>query len=190
MIAPGRSGRIRYSGASATPVRWSNGRWHGNASPTAQSIITGASDSDSDPQQWLAVTPPRVPRTQTLNDVIGSDAPVMIDWAVGLAFPCQRPFDHRTGVAEAPEYRILPDRPGAIMTSLWQDRYGGGPLGWIEMTRASRTIPSYLRDDWDRDWGGVEQYSPLDPDAKTAEIDTTGIQRSGMWNPAPIITAY
>ncbi len=58
------------------------------------------------------------------------------------------------------------------------------------MTRASRTIPSYLRDDWDRDWGGVEQYSPVDPDAKTAEIDTTRIQRSGMWNPAPIITAY
>ncbi|TQC43828.1 arabinosyltransferase [Rhodococcus sp. WS4] len=149
-----------------------------------------ASDSDSDPQQWLAVTPPRVPRTQTLNDVIGSEAPVMIDWAVGLAFPCQRPFDHRAGVAEVPEYRILPDRPGAIMTSLWQDRYGGGPLGWIEMTQASRTIPSYLKDDWDRDWGGVEQYSPLDAGATAAEIDTTQTQRSGLWNPAPIITAY
>ena len=51
-------------------------------------------------------------------------------------------------------------------------------------------MPTYLQDDWDRDWGAVEQYTPLDPDAKAAEIDTTRIQRSGMWNPAPIITAY
>ncbi|MFC9766468.1 arabinosyltransferase domain-containing protein [Rhodococcus jostii] len=192
----GPDGTVAVAGR-VTPIdigpapSWRNLRVPLDSLPDDTNVIRlVASDSDSDPQQWLAVTPPRVPRTQTLNDVIGSDAPVMIDWAVGLAFPCQRPFDHRTGVAEAPEYRILPDRPGAIMTSLWQDRYGGGPLGWIEMTRASRTIPSYLRDDWDRDWGGVEQYSPLDPGAKTAEIDTTRIQRSGMWNPAPIITAY
>ncbi|GAF42735.1 putative arabinosyltransferase [Rhodococcus wratislaviensis NBRC 100605] len=188
--AVGVSGRVTPIDIGPAPS-WRNLRVPLDSLPDDTDVIRlVASDSDSDPQQWLAVTPPRVPRTQTLNDVIGSDAPVMIDWAVGLAFPCQRPFDHRAGVAEAPEYRILPDRPGAIMTSLWQDRYGGGPLGWIEMTRASRTIPSYLRDDWDRDWGGVEQYSPLDPGAKTAEIDTTRIQRSGLWNPAPIITAY
>jgi len=42
----------------------------------------------------------------------------MIDWEVALQFPCQQPFNHRLGVAQIPEYRILPDRPGAVMTSL------------------------------------------------------------------------
>ena len=94
----------------------------------ANSIRLVVSDYDSKPDQWVAVTPPRVPKTQKLNDVVGSQAPVMLDWAVGLAFPCQRPFDHRVGIAEVPEYRILPDHSGALVTSAWQDHYGGGPL--------------------------------------------------------------
>ena len=58
----------------------------------ANSIRLVVSDYDSKPDQWVAVTPPRVPKTQKLNDVVGSQAPVMLDWAVGLAFPCQRPL--------------------------------------------------------------------------------------------------
>ncbi len=54
---------------------------------------------------------------------------MLLDWSVGLAFPCQRPFAHRDGVAEIPEYRILPDRVGAQATNAWQDAIGGGPLG-------------------------------------------------------------
>jgi arabinosyltransferase C len=114
----------------------------------------------------------------------------MADWLVGLQFPCQRPFDHRNGVAQLPQYRILPDRPAAIMTTRWQDRNGGGPLGWIELTTSARAIPSYLKNDWDRDWGGVEQYTPLDQSATVATVETSTVQRSGMWTPGPIITAY
>ncbi len=121
----------------------------------ANSIRLVVSDYDSKPDQWVAVTPPpRVPKTQKLNDVVGSQAPVMLDWAVGLAFPCQRPFDHRVGIAEVPpEYRILPDHSGALVTSAWQDHYGGGPLGWIDLLLTAQTIPSYLDNDWARDWG-------------------------------------
>ena len=40
------------------------------------------------------------------------DTPVLADWIVALAFPCQRPFDHHNGVAEVPKFRVLPDRGG------------------------------------------------------------------------------
>lgn len=152
----------------------------------ANSIRLVVSDYDSKPDQWVAVTPPpRVPKTQKLNDVVGSQAPVMLDWAVGLAFPCQRPFDHRVGIAEVPpEYRILPDHSGALVTSAWQDHYGGGPLGgWIDLLLTAQTIPSYLDNDWARDWGSIEKYTPIDPSAVPAQVDETTVQRSGTWNP-------
>ncbi|MFD4369891.1 arabinosyltransferase domain-containing protein [Rhodococcus sp. NPDC058521] len=149
-----------------------------------------ASDTDRSPEQWLAFTPPRVPVTERLDDVVGSDSPVLLDWAVGLQFPCQRPFNHRNGIAEVPEYRILPDRAGAVSTNLWEDHSGGGPLGWIEMLLNSRTIPSYLENDWDRDWGEIEQYSPKDPGAVPADPTTGTAVRSGTWNPGQIATGF
>ncbi|MFD4366173.1 arabinosyltransferase domain-containing protein [Rhodococcus sp. NPDC058521] len=156
----------------------------------ADTVRLVVEDKGTGPNDWVALTPPRVPQTQTLDDLVGSDAPTMIDWAVALQFPCQRPFDHRNGVAEIPAYRILPDRPGAIMTTLWQGRSGGGPLGWIDMSTSGRTIPTYLNHDWDRDWGALEQYEPRDPNTVPAQIETTRKTRSGLWSPPPIITAW
>ncbi|WP_031940846.1 arabinosyltransferase C-terminal domain-containing protein, partial [Prescottella defluvii] len=119
----------------------------------ANAVRLVASDTGLAPDQWLAVTPPRVPHMQTLQSVVGSTAPVLIDWSVGLAFPCQRPFAHHDGVAEVPEYRILPDRVGAQATNAWQDAIGGGPLGWTHLVVNAETIPTYLDQDWRRDWG-------------------------------------
>ncbi|NLE81954.1 MAG: arabinosyltransferase, partial [Rhodococcus sp.] len=152
----------------------------------ADSVRLIAADNNLDPAQWLAVTPPRVPKTETLQSVVGSQAPVLLDWAVGLAFPCQRPFDHRYGVAEVPEYRVLPDRGGAEATNAWQDRFGGGPLGWTNQLLQARTLATYLSDDWDRDWGSLEQYTPLDPAATPAQLGTEEVTRSGTWTPGPI----
>ncbi|WP_369293650.1 arabinosyltransferase C-terminal domain-containing protein, partial [Klebsiella pneumoniae] len=59
----------------------------------ADTVRLVASDTDISADQWLAVTPPRVPTMRTLQDVVGSTDPVLMDWAVGLAFPCQRPVD-------------------------------------------------------------------------------------------------
>lgn len=146
------------------------------------------SDTDRASDQWLAITPPRVPRTQTLNEVVGRESPVLLDWEVGFNFPCQHPFDHRLGVAEVPQYRVLPDRSGAVITNAWQDHFGGGPLGWIDVLASARTIPSYLKDDWDRDWGSIERYVPYDESAVPARITATEVQRSGLWTPGPIKT--
>ncbi|NLG54933.1 MAG: arabinosyltransferase [Rhodococcus sp.] len=167
---------------------WRNLRVPLDALGDADSVRLLVADYDANPDQWLAVTPPRVPSMQTLQEVVGSQAPVLLDWAVGLAFPCQRPFDHRYGVAEVPEYRILPDRVGAESTNAWQDRYGGGPLGWTSQLLLADTYATYLDGDWYRDWGSLERYVPIDPSAVTAEIDVEQVRRSGTWNPGPIMT--
>lgn len=156
----------------------------------ADTVRVVAADRDRDPKQWLAFTPPRMPQTQDLNTVVGSTDPVLLDWAVGLQFPCQRPFDHRVGIAEVPKYRILPDRIGAHDTNLWQNHDGGGPLGWTGLLLYARTLPTYLHQDWDRDWGQLQQFLPIDPDAVPARPRTTQEDRSGTWTPGPINVAW
>ncbi|MBU3060228.1 arabinosyltransferase domain-containing protein [Nocardia sp. NEAU-G5] len=139
--------------------------------------------------QWLAFTPPRVPKLQTLNTFIGSTQPVLEDWAVGLQFPCQQPFLHRDGVATMPNYRILPDRPLAVSsTDTWQAEEFGGTLGFTQMLASSTTIPTYLKDNWARDWGSLERYDRYYPNAKPAEITTGTATRSGLWSPGPMRT--
>ncbi|MDH6680677.1 arabinosyltransferase C [Rhodococcus sp. LBL1] len=152
----------------------------------ADAVRLVASDEDRDPDQWLAVTPPRVPQTRTLNDVVGSNTPVLADWAVGLQFPCQQPFTHHEGVAEVPQYRVLPDRVGAVSTNLWEDHFGGGPLGWTDQLLSARTIPSYLNHDWRRDWGAIEEFTPRNDSAVPAEVSIVTERRSGLWNPGPM----
>ncbi|WP_249644306.1 arabinosyltransferase domain-containing protein [Nocardia sputi] len=145
-----------------------------------------AVDNDITPKQWLAVTPPRLPKLATLNSVVGSRDPVLLDWHVGLAFPCQRPFDHKDGVGEIPQWRILPDRVGSDASNAWQDDIGGGPLGWTGLLLKSQTVPTYLDRDWARDWGSLERFTLYDPDAEPATIDVTVETRDGLSNDDPI----
>jgi arabinosyltransferase C len=145
-----------------------------------------ATDDDLNPEHWIAVTPPRIPALRTLQDVVGSTDPVLLDWLVGLAFPCQRPFGHKNGVTEVPKWRILPDRFGAEANSPVMDNLGGGPLGITELLVRATTVPSYLSDDWFRDWGALQQLTPYYPDAQPARIDLGSATRSGLWSPAPL----
>ncbi len=202
VITPGQDVRLEFgttSGEDVTPLAsvapidigpspsWRNLRVPSDAIPAeADAVRLVVTDGDLSPDQWVAVTPPRMPRMETLQEVVGSDAPVLIDWSVGLAFPCQRPFAHRNGVAEVPEYRILPDRVGADATNGWQDDIGGGPLGWIPLLLDADTVPTYLNHDWDRDWGSLERYRPIDSEASPAEITTGVVTRSGLWSPGRI----
>ncbi|ATL64998.1 arabinosyltransferase domain-containing protein [Nocardia terpenica] len=134
--------------------------------------------------QWLAFTPPRVPKMQTLDGYLGHEQPVLEDWAVGLQFPCQQPFLHRYGVATMPNFRIKPDRGLAVSsTDTWQAEEFGGPLGFANMLAGATTVPTYLKDNWARDWGSLERYDRYYPDAKPARIDTGTATRSGFWSP-------
>ncbi|WP_410170974.1 arabinosyltransferase domain-containing protein [Corynebacterium pygosceleis] len=167
---------------------WRNLRVPLDRIPTEANVVRiVATDTSLDPDQWLAVTPPRVPTLVSLNDTVGSEDPALLDWSVSLQFPCQRPFDHWAGVAETPLWRISPDHGGKVTLSPWQDYNGGGVMGVAEAINKATELPSYLKDDWHRDWGSLESYelrtnsrgeAPVD-----AVIDYRTQQRSGFWNP-------
>jgi len=170
-----------------SPPAWRNLRLPMSAIPaSATQIRLTATDDDLAPQHWIALTPPRIPKMRTLQDVVGSSDPVMLDWLVGLAFPCQRPFGHNDGVEQVPQWRILPDRFGAEANSPVMDNIGGGPLGILELLLRSSTVATYLNDDWYRDWGALQRLALYYPDAKPARLDLGSATRSGLWSPVPM----
>ncbi|AKK29888.1 arabinosyltransferase domain-containing protein [Mycobacterium sp. EPa45] len=185
--AEGKSGgSVLFGDVGAAPA-WRNLRAPLAAIPRdATHIRLVATDDDLAPQHWIAITPPRIPKLRTLQDVVGSKDPVLLDWLVGLAFPCQRPFAHQYGVIEPPKWRILPDRFGAEANSPVMDNIGGGPLGISELLYRAVTVPSYLRNDWFRDWGALQRLNPFYPDAQPARLDLGTATRSGLWSPAPL----
>ncbi|MFF0612422.1 arabinosyltransferase domain-containing protein [Nocardia tengchongensis] len=203
IVTPGQSVEVEYGVPGADGVPEAQGRvtpidigpaptWRNLRTPLsdipadATAIRIVATDRDSDPKQWVALTPPRIPHTVSLEDYVGRTKPVLLDWEVGLQFPCQRPFDHLDGIAEVPEYRILPDRGGAAMTTLWQSHDGGGALGWSSMLLRPVTIATFLDNDPRRDWGELQRYERIDPSAQTAKPSVTVETHSGRWNPGPI----
>lgn len=179
-------GSIGFGDVGAAPA-WRNLRAPLSALPSDATLIRlVAHDDDLAPQHWIALTPPRIPELNTLQDVVGSQDPVLLDWLVGLAFPCQRPFGHRNGVIEVPEWRILPDRFGAEANSPVMDYLGGGPLGITELLVRPTTVPTYLKDDWFRDWGALQRLTPYYPNAQPARLDLGTATRSGLWSPGPL----
>ena len=180
------AGAVGFADVGSAPA-WRNLRAPMAAIPRdATQIRLVATDDDLNPQHWIAVTPPRIPHLRTLQDVVGSQDPVLLDWLVGMAFPCQRPFGHQYGVIEVPKWRILPDRFGAEANSPVMDNLGGGPLGITELLLRPTTVPTYLKDDWFRDWGALQQLTPYYPNAQPARLDLGSATRSGLWSPAPL----
>lgn len=168
--------------------RWRNLRLPIEDLPKEANVIRiHAVDSSLDPEEWLVFTPPRVPHLDSLSTVIGPENPGLLDWSVPLQFTCQRPFSHYAGVAEIPQYRILPDYKGKRSGTSFQDYHGGGVLGTAEAVNYSYEIPAYAKDDWLRDWGAIEKYEMRPnsvgevPDLAAIELKT--VRRSGWWNP-------
>ncbi|MEB4209423.1 arabinosyltransferase domain-containing protein [Mycobacterium sp. 94-17] len=179
-------GSFQFADVGASPA-WRNLRLSMSSIPAAATQVRlVADDEDLAPQHWIALTPPRIPELRTLQDVVGSADPVFLDWLVGLAFPCQRPFGHQNGVDEAPKWRILPDRFGAEANSPVMDNNGGGPLGVTELLAKATTIATYLKDDWSRDWGSLQRLTPYYPDAEPAHLLLGKATRSGLWGPGPL----
>ena len=180
------AGGVGFADVGSAPA-WRNLRAPMAAIPRdATQVRLVATDDDLNPMHWIAVTPPRIPHLRTLQDVVGSQDPVLLDWLVGMAFPCQRPFGHQYGVIEVPKWRILPDRFGAEANSPVMDNLGGGPLGITELLLRPTTVPTYLKDDWFRDWGALQQLTPYYSNAQPARLDLGSATRSGLWSPAPL----
>lgn len=150
-----------------TEPAWRNLRFPlASAPPQANVARIVAYDPNLSSDQWFAFTPPRVPVLQTLDQLIGPHRPVLMDIATAANFPCQRPFSEHLGVAELPEYRILPDhKQTAASSNGWQSDDGGGPFLFTQALLSTSTISTYLSGDWHRDWGSIEQYHRLVPAA-------------------------
>ncbi|MDP0399706.1 arabinosyltransferase domain-containing protein [Tsukamurella strandjordii] len=155
--------------------------------PTANVVRIHVRDPNLGEQQWVAVTPPRAPRLRTLQDVVGKQDPVLLDLLVGQQFPCQRPMAIRNGTYEVPKWRILPTRKDALSTSsAWQAREAGGLLTVPDTLLRTTTLPTFMTGDLTRDWGELQQYTPIAADAPAADL-TVGTQtRSGLWREGPI----
>ncbi|MBE7193351.1 arabinosyltransferase domain-containing protein [Gordonia polyisoprenivorans] len=207
VVTPGRSltvefgtssasGDFRQIGPSVVPLDpgpdrpnrpWRNLRIPMSSVPagaTAMRIV--AVDDNLANDQWLAFTPPRAPRLETLQNLVGSTAPVLLDLSVGSQFPCQHPITVTNGISQIPQWRITPDRTTTFSKSKsWQSATsGGGILTTADALTSASTMATYLQGDWYRDWGALQQLTPLVPDARPATVrtgDTTewGWSRSG-----------
>ncbi len=140
------------------------------APPEANVARIVADDPNLSTDQWFAFTPPRVPVLQTAQQLLGSQTPVLMDIATAANFPCQRPFSEHLGVAELPEYRIMPNFKQLVSSSnMWQSAQDGGPFLFIQALLRTSAVPSYLRDDWYRDWGAIERYNRVVPSSQAPD---------------------
>ncbi|WP_284783320.1 arabinosyltransferase domain-containing protein [Corynebacterium rhinophilum] len=178
-------GEEELSDVGATP-KWRNLRLPMDKLPEEANVVRLVAEDDfTDEDDWLAFTPPRVPELDTINNQFPAEKPALLDWSVALQFPCQRTFDHYAGVTEIPEYRILPDAAAQTSLTDFQSFSGGGAMSTAEAVNYSYEIPSYLNNDWARDWGAIEKYElRTDSQGNTpakAEIDYEDVTRSGLW---------
>ncbi len=159
------------------------------APPEANVVRIVADDPNLSTDQWFAFTPPRVPVLETAQQLMGSQTPVLMDIATAANFPCQRPFSEHLGVAQLPEYRILPNLKQTVVSSnQWQSSEDGGPLLITKALLRSDSVPSYLRDDWYRDWGAIERYHRLVPESEApdAVVDQGTVTVHGWSRNGPI----
>lgn len=154
------------------------------APPEANVARIVADDPNLSDDQWFAFTPPRVPVLETAQQLLGSETPVMLDIATAANFPCQRPFSEHLGVAELPEYRIQPNFKQIVSSSnMWQSAQDGGPFLFIQALLRTTAVPSYLRDDWYRDWGSIERYQRVVPESRAPNANVEqGTQRVFGWS--------
>jgi arabinosyltransferase B len=166
---------------------WRNLRFdRGQIPPDATAVRIVAEDLSLTPGDWIAVTPPRVPELRTVQQYVGSAQPVLMDWAVGLAFPCQHPMLHTNGVTEVPKFRITPDyNAKRLDTDTWEDGQNGGLLGITDLLLRQNVMAAYLNHDWGRDWGSLRRFDTI-VDAQPATLDLGTATRSGLWSPGSI----
>ncbi|MDT5013548.1 MAG: arabinosyltransferase [Mycobacterium sp.] len=159
------------------------------APPEVNVVRVVADDTNLSDDQWFAFTPPRVPVLQTVQQVIGTQTPVLLDIATAANFPCQRPFSEHLGIAELPQYRIMPDHKQTVTSSnMWQSVNDGGPFMITTALLRSTTVPTYLLNDWYRDWGAIERYDRLVPqsEAPDAVVEQGSVTVRGWTRVGPI----
>ena len=179
-------GRVQPYDLGPAPS-WRNLRYPRSEIPAdATAVRIVAEDRSLSLGDWIALTPPRVPELQTLQQYVGSTQPVLMDWAVGLAFPCQQPMLHANGVTQVPKFRITPDYTAKKQdTDTWEDGRNGGLLGVSDVMLRAHVMATYLSHDWGRDWGSLRKFDTI-INAEPAQIELGTATRSGLWKPGRI----
>jgi arabinosyltransferase B len=187
--APVAAGRLVPYDLGPIPS-WRNLRFARDQIPAdAVAVRVVAEDLSLTPGDWIAVTPPRIPELRSVQEYVGSTVPVLMDWAVGLAFPCQQPMLHANGVTDVPKFRITPDYNAKRKdTDTWQDGINGGLLGVSDLLLRQHVMATYLSKDWGRDWGSLRRFdtTPDAGDATPATIDFGTETHSGLYSPGHI----
>lgn len=183
---PVAAGRVRPYDLGPAPS-WRNLRFARSEIPAdAVAVRIVAADKSLSQGDWVAVTPPRVPELRSVQEYVGSTQPVLMDWAVGLAFPCQQPMLHTDGVTEVPRFRITPDYTAKKQdTDTWEDGRNGGLLGISDLLLRAHVMATYLSHDWGRDWGSLRKFDTI-VDAQVAQLDLGTATHSGLWSPGQI----
>jgi arabinosyltransferase B len=179
-------GRVQPFDLGPAPS-WRNLRFARSMIPNDVTVVRiVAQDKSLSIGDWVAVTPPRVPQLRTVQEYIGSTDPVLMDWAVGLAFPCQQPMLHANGMTQVPKFRITPDYTAKKQdTDTWEDGRNGGLLGITDLLLRAHVMATYLSHDWGRDWGSLRKFDTI-VDATPATLELGTATRSGLWKPGKI----
>ncbi|MGH3796464.1 MAG: arabinosyltransferase domain-containing protein [Pseudonocardiaceae bacterium] len=158
----------------------------GRPAAEADAVRLIATDADVTPEGWLAFSAPRVPKLSPMTDLLTPTVPVFMDWPVGFVHPCVRPFAIRDGIAEVPRYRLLPDVMLANDSKSWSSQDAGGPIGWLQIVATEQEVPTYLKENWNTDWGKLTVIEPRVPGTVPPTVQTGTAVRSGWWSPGPL----
>ena len=98
---------------------------------------------------------------------------------------CRKPEDIAARRAEGIECHHLELADEDSVARLVDQVLAGGPLGITEAMLRPTLLPTYLRNNWGRDWGGLQKFTEIIP-APAAELDLGTARRSGLYDPAPM----
>lgn len=145
-----------------------------------------ANDQAIGPNGWLAVSAPRAPQLTLMTDVVGAE-PTFVEWTAAFVHPQLNMTGIRNGIADIPRYRVAAGDEVRDVGQAWSSPDAGGPFGWLNVATSMRELPTYLKNDVDRDWGSLYEVHPYEPDALPAEaaMEVRSETHSGMWTPGP-----
>ena len=178
----------RYPVWQSPAPRWRDHRvMVGGPSEGATKLRIVASDQALGPNGWLAVSAPRVPLLTKMTDVVG-DAPTFVEWPAALMHPCLQTVELRDGIAELPRFRVSAGGDVREIGQGWSSPDAGGPFGWMNVSASMRELPTYLRNDINRDWGSLYAVDPYAPEALPAQSAMKFHTEThwGRWSPGPL----
>ncbi|MGW1682344.1 arabinosyltransferase domain-containing protein [Saccharopolyspora sp. NPDC002376] len=159
----------------------------GSAADGATKMRIIANDQAIGVNGWVAVSAPRAPQLTRMTDVVG-DAPTFVEWTAALVHPCLKMTNIHDGIAEVPHYRVAGGGEVRSVGQGWSSPDAGGPFGWLTVATSMSEMPTYLKNDLQRDWGSLYAVHPYDPDALPAEAAKQVRTEThwGLWTPGPL----